>query len=51
MFPNWRLDLRDRWESLRRAGYSLFIHLVEAVPATVRLKERPGLWNWEGELL
>jgi putative protease len=50
VFPNWRLDLRDQLDRLRRGGYSLFIHLVEPVPPTVRLKDRPGLWNWEGEL-
>ena len=51
VFPNWRLDLRDQLDRLRRAGYGLFVHLMEAVPTTVRLKDRPGLWNWEGELV
>ncbi|MGE5256816.1 MAG: hypothetical protein ACM3KE_09110, partial [Hyphomicrobiales bacterium] len=51
VFPNWRLDLRDQKDTLRRAGYRLFIHLMEAVPTTIRLKDRPGLWNWEGALL
>jgi putative protease len=50
VFPNWRLDLQDQMERLRRAGYCLFVHLIEAVPRTVQLKDRPGLWNWEGEL-
>jgi putative protease len=50
-FPNWRLELRDEAKRLRRAGYGLFVHLVEPVPQAVRLKDRPGLWNWAGELL
>jgi putative protease len=51
VFPNWRLDLQDQKESLRAAGYVLFIQMVEPVPKTVRLKDRPGGWNWRGELL
>ena len=51
VFPNWELDLREQTETLRRAGYRLFVHLVEPVPPTVKRKDRPGLWNWEGELL
>jgi hypothetical protein len=27
------------------------VHLVEPVPSTVKRKERPGLWNWDGELV
>jgi putative protease len=51
VFPNWELDLREQTESLRRAGYRLLVHLVEPLPQNVRLKGRPGLWNWNGELL
>ncbi len=50
-YPNWRLDLRDRQEELRRAGYGLFVHLVEPVPHHIMMKERPGVWNWQGELM
>jgi len=49
-YPNWRLDLRDRQEELRRAGYGLFVYLVEPVPEHITLKERPGVWNWQGGL-
>ena len=49
-YPNWRLDLRDRQEELRRAGYGLFVHLVGPVPEHITLKERPGVWNWQGGL-
>ncbi len=51
VFPNWELDLREQTETLRRAGYRLFVHLVEPVPPAVKRKDRPGLWNWAGELL
>jgi U32 family peptidase len=51
VFPNWELDLREQTEALRRAGYRLFVRLVEPLPAAVRRKDRPGLWNWSGELL
>lgn len=47
IFPNWKLDLTDRKNTLTRAGYQLFIHLEEPVPRGLSLKRRPGLWNWE----
>ena len=50
VFPNWRIRLHDQVDALRRAGYAWFIHLLEPVPEAVQLKDRPGLWNWEGEL-
>ena len=50
VFPNWELDLREHRDTLRRAGYRLFVHLLEPLPAGVRKKNRPGLWNWAGEL-
>jgi putative protease len=31
-----------------QAGYSLFIHLMEAVPATIRLKDRPDFGTGRG---
>jgi putative protease len=51
VFPNWRLDLQDQTEKLRAAGYVLFIQMLEPVPKAVRIKDRPGSWNWKGELL
>jgi putative protease len=47
VFPNWRLDLTDWRDRLRRAGMQIFAHLEEPVPPSVSLKKRPGLWNWE----
>jgi putative protease len=51
VFPNWELDLRKQTDALGRAGYRLLVHLVEPLPPTIQRKERPGLWNWGGELL
>jgi len=46
IYPNWRLDWLDQKDLLRRAGYRLFIHLVEPVPRLIQMKDRPGGWNW-----
>jgi putative protease len=51
VYPNWKLDLRTQQKTLERAGYKLFVHLIEPIPKDVKLKKRPGLWNWELELL
>ncbi len=48
VYPDWRLDLRAEEERLRRAGYRLFVELAEPVPVGVRLKARPGRFNWDG---
>jgi putative protease len=50
MFPNWRLDLLAHQNELKKAGYSLFVHLNEPMPKKVKLKRRPGLWNWNLDL-
>jgi putative protease len=47
IFPNWKLDLREKRRFLREAGIRMFAHLDEPVPKAVTLKTRPGLWNWE----
>jgi putative protease len=51
VYPNWKLDLRSHQKALERAGYKLFVYLIEPIPKDVKLKKRPGLWNWELELL
>jgi putative protease len=51
VYPNWKLDLRTQRKTLEKAGYRLFVHLMEPIPKDVTLKKRPGLWNWELELL
>ena len=50
VFPNWKVDLRLRQKALQRAGYSLFVELIEPVPKNVKMKKRPGVWNWEHSL-
>jgi putative protease len=47
IYPNWIFDIRSKQDKLEKAGYCLFVHLVEPLPKDVRLKKRPGLWNWE----
>jgi putative protease len=46
LFPNWKVDLREKRDLLAEAGYTVFVHLSEPVPETVSIKQRPGLWNW-----
>jgi putative protease len=50
MYPNWKLDLVTHKKTLQQAGYSLFVHLNEPVPKKVKMKRRPGLWNWDLDL-
>jgi putative protease len=47
LFPNWKLDLQKYKAELQQSGYSLFVYLNEPVPKSVKLKKRPGLWNWK----
>ncbi len=47
VYPNWVVDLRSQKSELAAAGYRLFVHLQEPVPGGIRLKDRPGLWNWD----
>ena len=47
VYPNWRINLEAERTFLSQAGYTLFVTLEEPVPDHVRLKERPGLWNWK----
>ena len=50
-FPNWPLDLSEKWAELERAGYTVLARLHEPVPEKVTLKERQGLWNWDLTML
>lgn len=47
VFPNWSLDLTAKVDLLKKAGYQLLVHLSEPLPLNVRLKDRPGFWNWD----
>ena len=51
IYPNWKLDISSKKNELEKAGYCLFVHLVEPIPKEVTLKKRPGLWNWNIDLL
>ncbi len=51
VYPDWRLDLSGKKNALQRAGYSLFVNLVEPLPRGVKMKKRPGLWNWDLNLV
>lgn len=46
VYPNWKLDLTQKQRTLEQAGYRLFVTLTEPVPKGIRLKTRPGVWNW-----
>jgi putative protease len=50
IYPNWKLDLSVHKNTLRRAGYAVFIDLIEPIPDGVQMKKRNGLWNWEIKL-
>ena len=47
VFPNWEVDLTGKIDALRAAGYRLFAYLKEPLPKGVKMKKRPGLWNWD----
>lgn len=47
VYPSWKLDLSDKKQSLIKAGYSLFVHIIEPLPKGIKMKKRPGLWNWD----
>ncbi len=50
IYPNWNLDISSKKDELKKAGYLMFVHLVEPVPAKVKMKKRAGLWNWNLKL-
>ncbi len=51
VFPNWVLDLTSKKEMLTKAGFSLFVNIHENIPRGIKMKSRPGLWNWNLKLL
>ncbi len=46
VYPNWKMDLKSQKNLLQKAGYKLFVDLIEPIPRTVKLKKRQGMWNW-----
>jgi len=51
VFPNWYLDLTSKKDQLKKAGFSLFVSIHENIPRGIKMKNRPGLWNWNLKLL
>jgi len=51
LFPNWTYDITSKKETLKKAGYSLFVTIHENIPKGIKMKDRPGLWNWNLKLL
>ena len=51
IFPNWYLDLTSKKNQLKKAGFILFVNIYENIPKSVKIKKRPGLWNWNLKLL
>ncbi|MBN1931758.1 MAG: U32 family peptidase [Desulfobacterales bacterium] len=47
VYPNWKLDIEEKKVKLQQVGYSLFVHIEEPMPRDVKMKKRPGMWNWE----
>jgi putative protease len=50
VYPNWKLDLRVHKKALYKAGYAVFVDLIEPLPRGVKMKKRKGLWNWDTKL-
>jgi putative protease len=46
VYPNWILNLTAYRKELEQAGFQRFVHMTEPVPPSIRMKERPGDWNW-----
>jgi len=46
IYPNWMLNLKGYRKELEQAGFQRFVHLTEPVPPSIRMKDRPGNWNW-----
>ncbi|MEE8400520.1 MAG: peptidase U32 family protein [Desulfobacterales bacterium] len=51
VYPNWKIDLTTYQGVFQKAGYCLFVHLFEPIPKGIEMKKRPGLWNWDVDLL
>ncbi|MBI4765888.1 MAG: U32 family peptidase [Deltaproteobacteria bacterium] len=47
VYPNWEINLTAYRKELEQAGYQRFVRLRETVPRSVKIKERPGTWNWK----
>jgi putative protease len=50
VYPDWKLDISSKKEELKKAGYRMFVHITEPIPANISMKKRPGMWNWNLKL-
>ena len=50
-FPNWFLDLSSKTQELQQAGFVMLVNIFENIPKGIRMKPRPGTWNWNLKLL
>ena len=51
IYPAWPLDITVHRPELEAAGYSFFARMEENPPKSMPAATRPGLFNWEGDLL
>lgn len=51
IFPAWPLDLQDKRQELQSIGYKFFVFMEEVTPKNLAEEKRPGLFNWDGQLL
>ncbi|MFP4668224.1 MAG: peptidase U32 family protein [Desulfobacterales bacterium] len=47
VFPDWVVDLTEHEDTLKNLGYRMFVRITEPVPEGIRMKKRPGKWNWD----
>ena len=50
-FPNWTVNLDQHRHMLLKSGFYLFFILNVPIPKVVKIKKRPGLWNWRLNLM
>ncbi len=51
IYPGWPLDITAYRPELEAAGYTFFATIDENPPKSLPAISRPGLFNWEGNLL
>ena len=51
IYPGWPLDLSEKKGELERAGYVLFVNIIEPRPKTLPDPGRTSLFNWDAGLL
>lgn len=51
IFPAWPLDWQEKQKEMASAGYSFFVHFYDKKPENLVAQKRPGLFNWDGQLL